>query len=38
MLEQYQTLVNQELYQPLGLVSTILGFFLVAYLFMYLLF
>jgi len=35
MLEQYQTLVEQEAYQPLGLLSLIIGLFLVAYLFMY---
>ncbi len=35
MLENYQTLVSEEHYQSLGLVSTIVGLFLLAYLFMY---
>lgn len=36
MLEQYQTLLAQDLYRPVGLISTVLGVFLLAYLFMYL--
>lgn len=34
---QYETLIPQEDYLPFGLVATIIGFFLLAYFFMYLL-
>lgn len=36
MLEQYQTLLPQENFQSFGLISTVVGLFLLAYLFMYL--
>jgi len=35
MFDQYQTIVPQDLYQPVGILSTIVGLLLVAYLFMY---
>jgi hypothetical protein len=35
MTSQYLTPIPQDQYQPIGLITTVVGFFLLAYFFMY---
>lgn len=35
MSSQYLTPIAQDQYQPVGLITTVVGFFLLAYFFMY---
>ena len=35
VFKQYETLIAQEDYQIVGLASTVIGFFLLSYFFMY---
>lgn len=35
MLDNYKTMIDQESFNSVGLISTIVGFFLLSYFFMY---